>query len=102
MKRERSENLMVSVGLAILLIGMSWGSALAQTKLMKPAKGFPIVISKPGSYFLGVTPLNGQTTTIGQVLAYAVAALPAGYSNSTVGGMAAGALRTQPGSASTS
>jgi hypothetical protein len=61
MKRERSGNLMVSVGLAILLIGMSWGSALAQTKLMKPAKGFPIVISKPGSYFLGGNLLSTQT-----------------------------------------
>jgi hypothetical protein len=61
MKRERSGNLMVSVGLAILLTGMSWGSALAQTKLMKPAKGFPIVISKPGSYFLGGNLLSTQT-----------------------------------------
>jgi len=52
MNRGRSLNPMVSVGLMILLTGMSWGSALAQTKLVQPAKGFPIIISKPGSYFL--------------------------------------------------
>jgi hypothetical protein len=43
---------MVWMGLATLLIGMSWGSAHAQTKIVKPASGNTLVISKSGSYFL--------------------------------------------------
>ena len=45
----------VSIGsfLSILLIGVSWGSANAQVKLVKPASGGTIVINKSGSYFLG-------------------------------------------------
>ena len=35
------------------MIGMSWGSANAQTKLVKPANGGTIKINKSGSYFLG-------------------------------------------------
>ena len=61
MKRGRGGNLMVSVGLTILLTGISWGSALAQTKLVQPAKGFPIVISKPGSYFLASNLVTTQS-----------------------------------------
>lgn len=38
--------------LSILLIGISWGSANAQTKLVKPVGGGTIVIKKSGSYFL--------------------------------------------------
>ncbi len=62
MNRGRSANLAASTSLTILLIGISWGSALAQTKLVKPVKGFPIVISKPGSYFLSGNLLTTQTT----------------------------------------
>jgi hypothetical protein len=40
------------MGLAMLLISTSWGSAHAQTKLVKPASGGTLVISKSGSYFL--------------------------------------------------
>jgi hypothetical protein len=52
MIRGRIGNLMICTGLAMLLIGMSWGSAHAQTKLVKPANGNTLVISKSGSYFL--------------------------------------------------
>ena len=52
MIRGRIGNLMICTGLAMLLIGMSWGSAHAQTKIVKPANGGVLVISKSGSYFL--------------------------------------------------
>src|SRR5579871_3703288 len=52
MIRGRVANLMICTGFAMLLIGMSWGSAHAQTKLVKPANGNTLVISKSGSYFL--------------------------------------------------
>ena len=52
MIRGRIGNLMICAGLATLLIGMSWGSAHAQTKIVKPANGGVLVISKSGSYFL--------------------------------------------------
>ncbi|HEY1851542.1 MAG TPA: hypothetical protein VGG60_11000, partial [Candidatus Binataceae bacterium] len=45
-------NLVICAGLATLLIGMSWGSAHAQTKLVKPANGGTLKITKSGSYFL--------------------------------------------------
>ena len=53
MNRERIGNLTVCLGLTVLLIGMSWGSAHAQTKLEKPLSGGTIKITKSGSYFLG-------------------------------------------------
>ena len=52
MIRGRIANLMICTGLAMLLIGTSWGSAHAQTKIAKPASGGTLVISKSGSYFL--------------------------------------------------
>ena len=52
MIRGRVANLMICTGFAMLLIGMSWGSAHAQTKLVKPAGGGILKITKSGSYFL--------------------------------------------------
>ncbi len=52
MIRGRIANLMICTGLAMLLVGTSWGSAHAQTKIAKPANGGILVISKSGSYFL--------------------------------------------------
>lgn len=53
MNRGRIGILMFGAYLTILMIGMSWGSANAQVKLVKPAKGGTIMINKSGSYFLG-------------------------------------------------
>ena len=50
--RERVGNLMVSLCLSILLLGLSQGVAHAQTKLVKPASGGTLTINKSGSYFL--------------------------------------------------
>jgi hypothetical protein len=47
--------------LTILGIGLSWGSARAQTKLVKPAKGGSITISQAGSYYL---PANIASTLL--------------------------------------
>jgi hypothetical protein len=55
MNRGRIGILMFGSYLTILLIGMSCGSANAQTKLVKPAGGGAIVINKSGSYFLAAT-----------------------------------------------
>jgi hypothetical protein len=55
MIRRRTGILMFGAYLTILLIGMSWGSANAQTKLVKPSGGGTIVINKSGSYFLAAT-----------------------------------------------
>jgi hypothetical protein len=52
MIRGRIGNLMICTGLAMLLIGMNWGSAHAQTKIAKPAGGGVLKITKSGSYFL--------------------------------------------------
>ena len=52
MNRGRIGILLFGAYLTLLLIGMSWGSANAQVKLVKPAKGGTIVINKSGSYFL--------------------------------------------------
>jgi hypothetical protein len=52
MIRGRIANLMICTSLAMLLIGMSFGAAHAQTKIAKPANGGILVISKSGSYFL--------------------------------------------------
>jgi hypothetical protein len=53
MNRGRIGILIIGSYLTILLIGVSWGSANAQVKLVKPASGGTIVINKAGSYFLG-------------------------------------------------
>jgi len=52
MNRGRIGILIIGSYLTILLIGISWGSANAQVKLVKPAGG-TIVTNKSGSYFLG-------------------------------------------------
>lgn len=52
MNRGRIGILMFGAYLTILLIGVSWGSANAQVKLVKPVGGGTIVINKSGSYFL--------------------------------------------------
>ena len=52
MHRERFGIVLIGSFLSILLIGVSWGSAHAQVKLVKPASGGTIVINKSGSYFL--------------------------------------------------
>jgi hypothetical protein len=51
MNRGRVGKLFVGLCLTLLL-GMSLGSARAQTKLLKPPKGGTIKITKSGSYFL--------------------------------------------------
>ncbi len=53
MNRGRIGNLIIGSYLTILLIGISWGSANAQVKLVKPLNGGTIVINRSGSYFLG-------------------------------------------------
>jgi hypothetical protein len=53
MSRRGVENWLVCSFLTMLLVGIGWGSAHAQVKLVKPASGGTIVINKSGSYFLG-------------------------------------------------
>lgn len=52
MNRGRIGVLMFGVYLTILVLGVSWGSANAQVKLVKPVGGGTILINKSGSYFL--------------------------------------------------
>ncbi len=53
MNRGRTGNVLLSLCLTLLLIGLSWGAAHAQIKLVKPATATTIKITKAGSYFLG-------------------------------------------------
>lgn len=50
--RGRVVNLMGSLCLSILLLGLSQGAAQAQTKLLKPLNGGTLTINRAGSYFL--------------------------------------------------
>lgn len=61
MNRGRIGILIIGSYLTILLIGISWGSANAQVKLVKPANGGTIVINRSGSYFLGSNVVFGAS-----------------------------------------
>ncbi len=49
----------IALAIALIISAMAVKPALAQTKLVKPAAGFPIKITKAGSYFLGSTLIIG-------------------------------------------
>jgi hypothetical protein len=49
----RGGRVIVCLGVALALVGLSRGAAQAQTKLLKPAGGGTLKITKSGSYFLG-------------------------------------------------
>jgi hypothetical protein len=51
--RGRVGNLLGSLCLSILLLGLGQGAANAQTKLIKPLNGGTLTINRSGSYFLG-------------------------------------------------
>jgi hypothetical protein len=51
--RGRVGNLLGSLCLSILLLGLGQGAANAQTKLIKPLNGGTLRITRSGSYFLG-------------------------------------------------
>jgi hypothetical protein len=53
----------LSLGLALLLIGFGHAAAQAQVKLVKPASGGTIKIAKPGSYFLAGNLSSGLFAT---------------------------------------
>jgi hypothetical protein len=63
MNRGRIGKVLVSLCLTLLLIGLNQGAAHAQTKLVKPAGGGTIKITKAGSYFLAANLSTALLTT---------------------------------------
>ncbi|MBI3759558.1 MAG: hypothetical protein HY269_07365, partial [Deltaproteobacteria bacterium] len=77
MNPERIGKLIAGVCVTALLVGMSCGAAHAQTKLVKPANGGTIKITKSGSYFLAGTLVTGLPN-------FSAIAINAGVNNVTI------------------